>query len=521
MRITEITLHNYRAFYGTHSFNLDKDGKNLMVYGENGSGKSSLYEALKKFMVSSVKKVKIEEHAFIPNAQKNTGSIKLKISDNTKGTAPYEYELKITEGKILGPDITLIANANKIKGFFDYRSLLETHLNHTENVNIFKILNENILPHAENRFTNREIREGWELVQNGLQTRKGRHVVAALHTNIDKFSKGFKYLIEKIQADTNTFLMYFDKRMNVTLEFDKCYYQEIEGAIYGEEVNLKIRYAGKLIERHQLFLNEARLSALAISLYLASIKLNPLTGALKVLVLDDLLIGLDMSNRLPLLQLLQNHFINPELENEKFQVIMTTYDKIWFEVVNNYFGTECWKYVEIYSKKLIDKDFDFPVIKVTQGYLDKAKHYLGEKDNKAAAVYIRTEFERIVKSLCEKKMLQVNYKSRQKEFTTEDFWDSITNQTDINKELVKEIEIHRSTVMNPFSHYDMEHPEFTGELQNTIISVEKLGQLLVKANFDNLKKKTFKDLEKQIEKLEMQLKKKEIGRIIHGLLNKK
>ena len=42
MRITEITLHNYRAFYGTHSFNLDKDGKNLMVYGENGSGKSSL-----------------------------------------------------------------------------------------------------------------------------------------------------------------------------------------------------------------------------------------------------------------------------------------------------------------------------------------------------------------------------------------------------------------------------------------------------------------------------------------------
>jgi len=40
---------------------------------------------------------------------------------------------------------------------------------------------------------------------------------------------------------------------------------------------------------------------------------------------------------------------------------MTTYDKVWFELVNNYFGGEKWKYIEIYSKKLKDSDFDFPV----------------------------------------------------------------------------------------------------------------------------------------------------------------
>ena len=36
-----------------HRINLRKTGKNLLVYGENGSGKSSLYFALKLFLESS------------------------------------------------------------------------------------------------------------------------------------------------------------------------------------------------------------------------------------------------------------------------------------------------------------------------------------------------------------------------------------------------------------------------------------------------------------------------------------
>ena len=37
MRITDIYIKNYRAFYGEHHISLYKDGKNLMVYIENGS----------------------------------------------------------------------------------------------------------------------------------------------------------------------------------------------------------------------------------------------------------------------------------------------------------------------------------------------------------------------------------------------------------------------------------------------------------------------------------------------------
>ena len=53
MRVTKIEIKNFRAFYGTLEIDLHKTGKNLLVYGENGSGKTSLYLALKSFLESS------------------------------------------------------------------------------------------------------------------------------------------------------------------------------------------------------------------------------------------------------------------------------------------------------------------------------------------------------------------------------------------------------------------------------------------------------------------------------------
>ena len=52
MRITDIEIKNFKAFYGAYRIDLRKSGKNLLIYGENGSGKSSLYFALKLFLES-------------------------------------------------------------------------------------------------------------------------------------------------------------------------------------------------------------------------------------------------------------------------------------------------------------------------------------------------------------------------------------------------------------------------------------------------------------------------------------
>ncbi|MFK1667463.1 AAA family ATPase [Bacteroides fragilis] len=60
MKISEIAINNYRAFYNEKGEELSKyriklgTAKNLLIYGENGSGKSSLFKGLKDFFISAV-----------------------------------------------------------------------------------------------------------------------------------------------------------------------------------------------------------------------------------------------------------------------------------------------------------------------------------------------------------------------------------------------------------------------------------------------------------------------------------
>lgn len=512
MRITDIYIHNYRAFYGEHHIALDKDGKNLMVYGENGSGKSSIFTALQMFFKASVGKVEVEENIFVLPSSKNTALVKLNIKESPVSSKTTSFDLKITDREIISADKAIIADANKIKGFFDYRSLLKTHIEHKQQVDLFEILVSGILYHSINRFSNKEIGKEWEAIHNDtfnkMQTKRQQDATKIYLR--DKFNPGLKELLQSIETDTNLFMKYFGNDVKIKLDFDKVEYHG-RRMLSGHNIKLNIDFYKTYIPKHQFFLNEARLSALAISLYLSSIRVNPLSGSLKILVLDDLLIGLDMSNRLPLLEILKDHFIEVAIESQ-FQIVMTTYDRVWYELVRNYFGTQKWKYIEIYSKSLKDEDFEIPVIYNEKGYIEKAKHYLAEKDNKASAVYIRTEFERVVKNICDAKRLIVTYKKNQKEITSEDFWLAITTQTNLDSGLVKDIETHRGTVMNPFSHYDLEKPEFTKELDNTIKAIEKLVTTasLPSTDANHLKKIiTIDQLNKKIEALNKTIESKD------------
>lgn len=506
MRITDIHIKNYRAFYGEHHFCLDNDGKNLMIYGENGSGKSSLFTALHDFFRSSVSKVDLEENIFISSSQKDTSSIKLEIKESPTTSKTTSFELKKTDREIISSDRTLISDANKINGFFDYKRLLQTYLGHKNKVDLFEILLDGILYHSINRFTNSEIGKEIDLIYHEIyQEKQYPFRIKNIKNYLEKFNLGFKQLLKDIETDTNTFIKYFGINVKVSLGFNEIEYIG-RASLKGNNINLYIEFYDKSIPKHQDFLNEARLSALAISLYLASIKVNPVKGALKVLVLDDLLIGLDMSNRMPLLKILAEHFTEPKNKDEQFQIIMTTYDKVWYELVRNYYGPQNWKYYEIYSKSLKDEDFEIPIIFNEKGYLEKAKYYLDEKDYKASAVYIRTEFERLVKNICDVKKLVVEYNKNPKEIKSGDFWQSIKDQTNLDPVLIHEIEIHRGTVMNPFSHYDLQKPEFKQELVDTIAAVKKLGLL----NPKSLQRATILEYKKRINQLEQEADKQRI-----------
>ena len=77
MKIKTIEINNYKAFYGKHKIAIGK--KNAFIYGENGSGKSSLYYALKDFVQSSMETINLNEveNIFLPTAKQGNCSIKV------------------------------------------------------------------------------------------------------------------------------------------------------------------------------------------------------------------------------------------------------------------------------------------------------------------------------------------------------------------------------------------------------------------------------------------------------------
>ena len=64
--------------------------------------------------------------------------------------------------------------------------------------------------------------------------------------------------------------------------------------------------------------NEARLTALAICIFFAALKDSQTATGLRLLVLDDILIGLDMENREKVIDLIRENF--QELANYYYDV---------------------------------------------------------------------------------------------------------------------------------------------------------------------------------------------------------
>ena len=165
MRIKKIEIQNFRAFYG--NFEIDLGGKNLLLYGENGSGKSSLFYALKLFLESANTKTEFSEHRNIFVEDNEEGFIKLTLDNDVN----YEWSEANTF-----PTESIILEADKIKGFLDYKNLLETHFLHSQrnenSVNLFHLLVENLLTNYQDPSSGKQIGEVWQSIKSKPKPRK-------------------------------------------------------------------------------------------------------------------------------------------------------------------------------------------------------------------------------------------------------------------------------------------------------------------------------------------------------------
>ena len=478
MKITNIEIKNFRAFPKTYEINLSKAGKNLLIYGENGSGKSSLYLALKCFFESGVdgnigdnKNIEFENHQNI--FVEDPGYVKLRFCSEfqlEKDTYKWSGDTKETIDE-------LISEGSKAKGFLDYKDLLAVHYLKPEDksVDVFNLLVESLLANTVNPVTDRVLAEAWEDIQEPYPRSNAQHQIASLKNRIEIFNDELVNRLEGLRPKVREILGKFGYKVDLNLDFRGITYNQKNKVLENQQILLNVKFFDEDISERYLLLNEAKLSAIAISIYLSSILLlpDPKSGP-RILALDDVLIGLDMSNRFPVLDILEEYF-------KDYQIFLMTYDKAWYEIAKQRTDQRDWKYTEFYFKAT--DEYEIPVSKEDTPYIEKAKEYLDANDYKACAVYLRTAFEAIIKRFCDKRNLRVRYCENPKRLTSEDFWDPIKTGTKrdgtpyLEQTLIKEIELYRSIILNPLNHATITNiPK--REIEEAIKVVEKLRDTL-------------------------------------------
>jgi hypothetical protein len=247
-------------------------------------------------------------------------------------------------------------------------------------------------------------------------------------------------------------------------------------------INVKIDFMDNDLNSYHYFLNEAKLSALAIAIHFAIIrnisdKLED--SSLKLLILDDLLISLDMSNRLSLITLLKEYFSD-------FQLFLFTHDKGFFEILKEKMS---WKAYEMYVDST--GEFEKPHIKKSLNYFESAKKHFDEYDYPACANYLRKEVERLKKIKEKQEQSLYNdkeiFKKIKKLLVQSDLSDELKCgqlrgkligfkkglERDVSVEIeLKNIRSITDRILNPQSHDDTSKPLYKKELLEAFEIIE-------------------------------------------------
>lgn len=505
MRIIKLEIQDFRAFYGNHIIEFAKEGQrgkqNLLLYGENGSGKSSLLLAIKYILESADNQnLNFDDYKNIFRDPPSDRYIEITLRESlNKPPRPVKWTHNLRTTNILE-----IKEASQAKGILDYKELLEIHFVHRKEsrINIFDLLVKSLLAKCVNDSdpNQQTFSQQWQKLVETIPKHRGHtSKIVQFDGAAIQFSVGLKAKLNELQSEISNLMGYFSHSVKISFDFDgiefnndtKYNENDKENSIKKKEIFLNIELLNKAVDSPHHFLNEAKLTAIAISIYLSSLLIAP-KPKLKLLVLDDIFIGLDMSNRLPLIDIIKEKFNNRDNPNNNYQIFLMTYDREWYEILKQRLNSSKWIYQELYRSEIKVKDDDgnekiiaeVPIWKQDKDYLEKAKDYLTiHHDPRIAGVYLRIAFETLIKQFCNDKNIYIPYKLEVKKLSSEDFWTEVVKakKSDgtryVDSSLEFDIQLYRTIIMNPLSHASITQT-YTGEVAQAISTVEKLKDAL-------------------------------------------
>ncbi|MER8792337.1 AAA family ATPase [Mesorhizobium sp. M0983] len=473
-RIKELRLSNFRAFPGPSTVSIPFGGKNAVIFGENGSGKSTIFHALDGFFsvternpAQRRKRLEDSVNLFSPNFADETW-VEIEFSDDVverwnSNRHPCDPGAARSE-RVFG--------AGYRKAFLDYRALLETNFRHsTGAINLFDVCVHGALRdyQATHEGSQEALRELWRVLERHISPPRYNLSVGRDADERNSFRTSFNSgLGEALDAmvplvnDMLAALHWQDIKLE-SLSFPRLTYNTEWPVRHrdfdGKKVTPLIKFNGEDLDTPHLSLNEARQSALALAIYFAGRKLcgeTTLTDVPKLMVLDDVIVGLDQSNRLPVLDLLADKF-------KDWQIIILTHDRLWFDMTRSYHrrhqADRFWTYSVLHpGGNLTTPPTPLPVSSsAAKEAMHLAKQFLADGHINAAGNATRIAAERAIREFCEEKRIGVKYQVDSEKIAFSDFyraardWSNKSSQS-AYRDVLDNLQMYVEILLNRLSH---------------------------------------------------------------------
>lgn len=514
-RINEITINGFKAF--PSMYKLELDGKHLLMYGENGSGKSSIYYAL-HCLFNSYRKPDMGKKYFDINNPQNL--INKNFIPQNAGDKPH-VAVNWYDGN-RNPFISTISDNGcqafdrlaELDTYFINHQLLFSFFNFTnsKDINLFPVFQREILPYI---FIT-DVGTYMSLMYEEIIRDSSKLSNKNSSKNINSKIKIFNFCLENVIGDINLnasdiYNSYFreegDPSLLIILSYPEVNPQPdvlLNGfrlkwdyplvvnpvgnlvkapnkSIIEPIINLSIIQNGNPINKPHVYFNEAKLTAIALSIRLALLNLDsPAEGSF--IALDDMLISLDMSNRAKVMDFLLKI-------SDKYKIYLFTHDKAFYNYVCHEIQQKGksneWVYKRIsYNHKnktplIFDEHIDS---------LSKAKHFYDIGDYDTSSIYMRKQLEQSIGEL-----LPYELKTRADGgfLDLQTLWDKMVkfysnNGKPLDPSMQKLFNDSKLLILNVAAHYQrLSNPIYKIELDHVfklvdyINSLEKISNKLV------------------------------------------
>ena len=531
--ISKITIDGFKAF--PDNFPLELEGKNLLMYGENGSGKSSIYYALHSLLQSQCKDK--NDKYFDPNhaesiVNQHTKKPNAKVEVQFAGSGvTYSISHAGYHESVVQP-ISPLRDLNGQCVFINHKFLFNVFsFRNSQYIDLFPVFIKDILPFTLTQDKSEYISNIYDDVIKEIK-RHGRSnkIEDSYQARIDKFNSETKYVIEQINTNavktaTIIYNEFFrnaeDRQLKITLGYDnnrdkvpqanksywlRCGYRYLYVEKAGVRKEKSISSSMEIlqpsitlnieemdtnnstyhpIEKPQTYFNEAKLTAIALSIRFALLDTTMAPNG-RFLALDDMLISLDMSNRMKVVNYLLDVVV------KKYKVYLFTHDKSFYSTFKKRIAIEKkqkeWLCGGLYIHNIDENNNFSPCTPFPKFIEDKdmpleMMDYYAKHDYPACGQKLRKWCEEILEKL---------YPDTLKKRV--DFTSGNTIETSLNDRIIsleeycdketidfshfKNLKIYKDNVLNTVSHYDIESPIYKEEILSIVKVLTELNKIL-------------------------------------------